>query len=186
MKEGYHQVQLINKLILSSIYETNHTTRQETYETYESSVSLCLAHSLHQHHHFLFLCGESRQFFPNQSFDSLEKFHIVPEDRKRNVKRSESVTFYWLQTHYHRLLPACMRYVFLYSDNILNCVYCTVLSDLNWLQCVWSDLILFRVIFMTAVHYVQFTAMLNSFCVDLQGWIIYCLDIDVFLQTKRY
>lgn len=46
--------------------------------TYESSESLRLAHSLHQHHHFLFLCGKSGKFLPNQSFYSLEKFHIIP------------------------------------------------------------------------------------------------------------
>lgn len=45
--------------------------------TYQPRKSLGLAHSLHQHHHFLFLGRECRKFLSNQGFDSLEKLHII-------------------------------------------------------------------------------------------------------------
>lgn len=45
--------------------------------TYQPGKPLGLAHSLHQHHHFLFLGRERRQLLPNQAFNSLEKLHII-------------------------------------------------------------------------------------------------------------
>lgn len=51
--------------------------------TYQPGKSLGLAHSLHQHHHFLLLGRECRKFLSNQGFDSLEKLHIISEMRER-------------------------------------------------------------------------------------------------------
>lgn len=49
---------------------------------YQPSKSLGLAHSLHQHHHFLLLGRECGKFLSNQGFDSLEELHVVSKRRE--------------------------------------------------------------------------------------------------------
>lgn len=50
--------------------------------TYQPSKPLGLAHSLHQHHHFLLLGRECRKFLSNQGFNSLEELHIISKIKK--------------------------------------------------------------------------------------------------------